>query len=148
MLNAKDIRHEVLALVRDNLEREEPMPADWLVHAIVGGHDEIEGPDAEWHAVTAFMAIRSEVRHSLHLCAESPPRMRRAAGQDFDDEAQGELFDRLQPAYLVKRGKQMWLVPLSKMTDEELTAKADEYDRFGRGAMQHANQLRRYRDTR
>jgi hypothetical protein len=151
-MTAKDIRSEVMASVRNNLERLEPTPADWLVQAIVAGHDDITGADAAWHTLTAFMAIRSEVRHALRAFAEPflLPTRHAAVGSDviLDADAQGELFDRLQPAYLVKRGKQVWLVPVALLTDAEVYAKADEYDRFGDGAHRHAAQLRRYAATR
>lgn len=147
MLNQKDVRREVLTAVQAHVDLDEDIPVEWLVHAIVQEHDDIKGADAEWHTVTAFMAIRTEMRHALHVSVDSPraPR-RRVVGSDVEaDEApQGELFDRLQPAYLVKRGKEVWLVPRARLSDAELYAKADEYDAFGEGARQHAEQLRRY----
>jgi hypothetical protein len=54
-------------------------------------------------------------------------------------------FKHLRKIYPLRRDGLIYLVPIEQMTDEELTAKADTYDKASEGYAEHAQELRRYR---
>jgi len=54
----------------------------------------------------------------------------------------------VQIAYAVMRNGERVLVPTAQMTDEELLAKANEFAERGESLKAHAQEMRKYRDTR
>jgi hypothetical protein len=57
-------------------------------------------------------------------------------------------FEYLQRGYIVERRDQLMPIRIDLMSDDELDAKADEYERMGAGCYKHAAEIRRYKAAR
>ena len=133
---------EVDAVVQERTSQGEPATMSWIVHAIVGAHQDITGSDSEWYSLCAYEHVRSTVGDVLRA---------RKAGEGTEQPAQADLFpgyEKLQRNYTIKRDGEQTVVPLEKMTDEEIEQKAGELVSFADGALAHARELKAYREAR
>jgi hypothetical protein len=140
MMKFAEVSAEVRA-VRDRL-RGEFGRADVLIgtQRVLTNHPSIEGADKDFYVCCTYRAVRHEFRQQVNNeRAKSPP-----------DERQLTLdgFDHLQQFYQVERGDRVRTLAIDEMTDDEIDRKAQEYDAMGRACLEHADELRRYKELR
>jgi hypothetical protein len=140
-----DLLSEIRELVRPKIEGEQIIDAAWVVPLMVQKHPMPEGwsgPDAEAYRICFREHIkdmaREVVREFKKTEEEFNPRQHLLPG-----------FKRVQRSYQIERNGEPMLVPVGKMTDDEVKGKIDELRKIGRGNLAHANELARYlRDRR
>ncbi len=139
-ITQNDLQTEVDELIRIGIEAGQVMPPSWIVNEIVGRHALIDGDDVDFYRLCAFGHVRDTVRRVL----------RDFKGDKPETPAQLRLpgYEHLQKAYLVEREDEQQIVPLSMCTRDELENKIAEYQSMAAGCLLHADELRRYLDSR
>lgn len=103
--------------------------------------DEVQGPAADIALVGLHDTVGELVRKRMNAD-------RKREAETPDPQLIMEGFERLQKLYVIDVDGEQTYVPVDEMTDEQIDAKADELRRFAVGAMKHADELVRYRDSR
>ena len=137
MYSASDLTTEIRQVIDDGLQRNVPQPVHTIVHAVLSRH-RFEDRDG-------FVMLCVEA----HVHREVTKRLRDyKVGSDSSSPRQGRLpgFEHLQQAYPILRNGVQTIVPLGQMTAGELTLKAAEIEGMAQGCIDHADELRRYRD--
>lgn len=138
----KDLQEEIAKkiewLQRNNGATLHP---DWITNAVIADHPHISGEDKDFYTCCSRAEVRNETRRQLN-------RYRAKPDAEPDPQLTLEGFDRLQQYYLVDRDETQVAVRIDQLTDEEIYAKAAEYEAMGRGCFQHAQELYRYVELR
>lgn len=132
---------EIEEVIRGALDAGQIVEAAWVTQSVMLTHVEIEGPDADWYLAIARQHVRDSVNKVI-----SRYRPKETDGDDPQLVLTG--FDRLQKAYMVKRGDKNVIVPVEQCTDRELRDRANDYRRMARGCEDHAHELNRYVEDR
>lgn len=114
---------------------------DWITGAVLSDHQDIHGADRDFYACCTRLEVRNETRRQLN-------RYRAKAEAEPDEQLTLEGFNRLQEYYLVDRDETQVAVRIDNLSDEEIDAKAVEYESMGRGCFEHAQELYRYKELR
>lgn len=138
-MSETSIYPEVRKIIADKIEAGEVVVIDWLTHEIIAGKDGIEGPDTEFYRVCAFIHVKDVVRRCVGKYDSKPAT---------DRQLTLPGFDHLQVAYTVMRHGDIVLVPVDQLTNEEIEARALEYEAMAEGCRAHARELRSYRRER
>jgi len=133
-----ELEREVRETVNEKLATGESVPAQWLVHAIMAAHGDINGDDADFAVLCSHAHVRRTVREVLR--------------DDFstkeEDESQtsfpGEAFGGLQHAYLVHDGDERMVVPIEKMSAAQCWEKVAELEQMAKGCIRHSEAMRRW----
>ena len=137
MYSASDLTTEIRQVIDLGLDNDLPQPVHSIVAAVMGRHA-FDDPDG-------FVTLCVDA----HVRREVTKRLRDyKVGTDSSTPRQGRLpgFEHLQLAYPVLRNGEQTVVPLRQMTAAELTLKAAEIEGMAQGCIDHADELRRYRD--
>jgi hypothetical protein len=141
MYSLKDLQLEITAKIEWLKQHNgETLHPDWITQAIMSDHEDIEGKDREFHRCCSRLSVRKEVTQQINKIEP----MRRGEINQLTLEG----FDYLQEYYVVARDKELVGVRLDRMTDDEIESKALEYESMARACWMHANELRRYRESR
>lgn len=111
---------------------------EWITQAIMSDHADISGKDADFHVCCSRLSVRKEVTQQLNRTESTPTTKQLIL----------DGFEHLQHYYVVARDDERVAVRVDHMTDTELDQKAAEYDSMGRACLQHADELRRYKEVR
>lgn len=130
---------EVRKIIADKIDNGEVVIIDWLTHEIIAGKAGIEGPDTEFYRVCAFTHVKDVVKRCVGKYDAKP---------STDRQLVLSGFEHLQVAYSLMRCGEIVLVPVDQMTDEEIEARAKEYEAMAVGCRAHARELRNYRRER
>lgn len=133
-----EIEHKIESL---KAKRPAQMPPDWITHAILADHPDVEGADADFYRCCSHVTVRKLVREQLN-------RTDAAAATAKSPQLVLEGFEHLQHYYMVTRKREQISVRIDLCTDEEIEAKIREYESMGRACLSHADELRRYLDLR
>jgi len=138
-----DAQREIVAKIQWLIENNgSVLHPEFIAHAVVGDHPDVNGEDADFYKCCSFAKIRDEVRQQVN-------RMKIATEkQEGSEQLVMPGFDYLQQRYFVDRDNEPCIVRIEEMTDDELEAKAQEREAMGRACFAHADELRRYRDLR
>lgn len=118
-------------------DERQAMRLDIAIIAVISRHEQVEGEDKDFYLLCAWGHVRVVVRQVLRRYKGEPE-------VELDQQIVMPGFKRLQRGYLVERGKESMLVPTDQLKNEELDAKAKEYDQMAEGCRLHALELRRY----
>jgi hypothetical protein len=115
--------------------------ADWVAHAVMESHQDIEGSDRDFHIVCSFRTVRETTRRVMGKY--------RKTEISIDPQMTLEGFEYLQTHYVVTdtNGDQV-MVHVAAMTYEELTSKAQEHEASAKAHAAHANEIYRFRDQK
>jgi hypothetical protein len=130
----KDLAAEVSRVIEDAIREERSMPATEIVRVILARHVPDPARVGDFVALACYWMVREQVHKILAT-------MRR---KNLPHQAELPGFARLLPAYIVVREEVETIVVLPQMSDEELEAKAREYEAMAEGCLEHAGELRRY----
>jgi len=134
---------ELRDIVDDRLARGYPVAPSWIVHAFMKTHPLPRSFTLKrgrgFYEFAAPAYVRANIREVLKGFENTtePDPARVLPGFEF-----------LQRAYSVKREEEQVIVPTSQLSDDELEAKAQEYEKMGAGCYEHAAEIRRYRRDR
>jgi len=112
----------------------------WLVGAILGDHEGIEGPDAEFALCCARFTVEQHVDKYF-----------RTVRQNEEDQMEQDLlpgFERLQKRYICERDGEQMIVKIHDMTDDEIDAKVAQHRLMGDGHYRHADELLRFKSDK
>jgi hypothetical protein len=150
MLSIGDLTVEIKALIEKSIDAGCPMPAQWIVHAILSKHpvaydlDRTGKCDSEYSELARHELARNHVRRVLRLFKNPDPEFPTLPG-----------FARLLKAYSMNQDDNddeddlnISIVPIDQISDEALLARADYYEAMGAGCYEHADEIRRYVEGR
>lgn len=129
------IRKQITSFIANKVGRDEIINMDILVHEIVQSRSGIVGPDADFYRVCTYQKVHEVAKTCVakYNAEDQPSRQIALPG-----------FEHLQVAYPVARNGVKLLVPINRMTDEEIMERAEEYDAMAKGCRDHARELRGY----
>lgn len=140
MYSESDLVAEVREIIRKNVEKGTTVPSPWVTQEVLSSHDKIYGEDTDFHRYCALEHVKDTVRAEVGRWKSTP--------QQKDKQMILAGFEYLQKAYCIERNNTPTIVPIEKMTHEEIQAKANEYERMAEGCRKHADELRRYEQIR
>lgn len=132
-MKLENIRSDVRAFIDSKIDNGETVLVSWVAHQIVNERSGIEGDDADFYRACAYEIIAKVAKECVGKYA---PKIQ------SDDQLVMDGFEYAQKAYPIERDGERVLVPTDQLSAEELDARADEYERMGRGCMKHAKELR------
>jgi len=107
--------------------------ADWVTSEILSEKQEPQCEDADFYLICARNHLSEVVKRCIGKYKPKPTT---------DDQLRLPGFEYMQKGYQVERDGVRLLVPTDAATDEELLARADEYDMMAAGCRAHARELR------
>ncbi len=138
-MQESSIYPEVRKFIAEKVARGDVVVIDWLTHEIVSSKAAITGTDTEFYRICAFTHVKDVVKRCIGKYDGQPKT---------DRQLTLDGFEHLQVAYTVMRDDQIVLVPVDQMTDEEIEARAKEYEAMALGCRAHARELRSYKSAR
>ena len=141
----KDLTDEIRRVIIERADAGEIISRGWLVTEVLHKHS-LKRLD-EFSICCRQIAVSTKVDSAL-------------AQLKRDDEGEGDPdqeelglprmpgYRHLRKIYPIVRAGVIRLVPLDKLTDAEIDAKADSYDASSRARAAHADELRRYKNSR
>lgn len=139
-LTHADLYAEIREIVGEEIKQEHTTNAAWIVPLMIKKHPMPKtwrGPDADAYRI----CFREHVKAIARECVREFKKI-----EEKNDPRQRVLpgFKRVQRSYQIERNGEPTLVPLMKMTDDEVEAKISELRRIGKGNYDHADELARY----
>jgi len=134
MIELEQIAHKLIA---DKIAEGEQVQMEWAVHEIIKGRGKIDGKGVPFYTLCAREQVYRVVKKAVD---------KYEIASDNTDRTQISLagFDYLQAAYTVEREDVRILVPIHLISDEELEARACEFDKLALGIREHAREIRKY----
>ena len=137
-MNKGEIEQVAHQLIADKIGAGEIVQMQWAVHEVVSSMGEIQGEGVEFYAFCARDCVYGIVKK----CVE------RYEKPDAPDQLLLEGFEHIREAYTVERGGKRELVPIDLVTDEEILARADQYEMQSKALIAHAKELRQFVEDR
>lgn len=135
------LRAEIAAKCEQLLTEGKPLHASWITHEVCNLHTGglAENDDADFWRHGGYHTTREETRRYISK--------RLGASAERAEARQGTFpgFRHVQSHYLVRRDGDDTGVPALEMTDQEIEAKAEEYEAMGEACLAHAEELRRFK---
>ncbi|WP_423208772.1 hypothetical protein [Paracoccus yeei] len=141
MRSKTDVTSEIRRLVQERVNAGISIRVEWFTQEILSMKCEIEGDDADFYVACAVDFIKETVKRTV---GEYAPK----ASAATDRQIVMDGFDHMQKAYTVNRDGEQVLVPVQHLTDDEIEARAEEYEAMAKGCIAHAKELRAYRRAR
>lgn len=135
---------EINTKLDERMEQQLPLLANWVAHEICNAHASglAQGEAADFWRHGGYEHTRDQVRRCINKRTEAiTPREPQMSLPGFDRT-------HLQDYYLVRRGSDDIGVHVLALTDEEIDAKAAQFDAMGKACMEHADELRRFKGWR
>lgn len=133
---------EINTRLDELIHAELPLQASWITHEICDDHmiGLARNEHAEFWRHGGYKTCRDMVRRCINKRAGMPDEM----------EKQPTLpgFEHLQTYYIVTRGDDQLGIHRDQLSDDELDAKAAEYENMGAACISHARELRRFKNWR
>lgn len=126
----------VRKIIADKIAGGQEIRVEWLTTEIVNSKSAIDGADLPFYRTCAFSHVKEIVKRSVGKYDK------RDAAADAQIVMEG--FAHLQVAYTVTRNGDVILVPVDQLTDQELLARAFEFDDMAKGLRKHAFEIREY----
>lgn len=141
MRSRTDVTTEIHRMVQDRIDAGVAIRVEWFTQEILHMKSNIDGDDADFYVACAVDFIKETVKRCVGAYATK-------ASAVSDPQIVMDGFDYMQKAYTVQRDGELLLVPVQCLSDEELEARAMEYEAMARGCLAHAKELRAYRRSR
>jgi hypothetical protein len=135
-MNYENVASEIRKFIADKIAQGDHIVVEWLTNEIVSSKSNIEGEDAPFYRTCAYSYVKDVVKRSVGKYDKRAP--------ETDKQIVMAGFDHLQVAYTVERSGDVVLVPVDQVTDDELLARALEYDAIAEGCINHAQEIRSY----
>jgi hypothetical protein len=138
IMNITDLEESARRLIADKINRAEEVQMPWAVQELIQAAGEITGEGVEFYKLCAREYIYRVVKKVVDKYDQS------SAEREDNDQMRLEGFDHLQVAYTVERDGERTLVPIHLISDAELLARSNEYEKQAIGLQTHAQELRSY----
>ena len=135
MTKTESVYREVAEFVRKKTDDGAIVQVDWLATEFLGRKDQIDWDDAPFYTVCAHHHIREIAKQCIGKYKPKP---------QTDNQIVLLGFEHLQKAYPVERSGERLLVPVHLLTDDELEARALEYEDMAKGCIAHAKEIRSF----
>lgn len=136
-MTQSDLLEEIETLVLERIEEGLVTDTAVLARNIMDAHPDLRGQDAEFYELCAWRHVRVSIRMVL--------RDHKLIGREPSAQLLLPGFDHLQKAYAIGQEEEPKIVPIDKMSKEDLEAKAEELRQMAFGCLEHADELDRYR---
>lgn len=140
MTNTDSLYREVSEFISKRIADGQSVVVRWAVQEIIDKKSAIEGADKPFYQVCAHKHIEGLVKRVVKKYAPSE--------EPSDKEITLFGFEHLQVAYPVHRDGENLIIPVHQLSDEELLARAEQYDEMAKGCRAHARELRSYLSER
>lgn len=130
---------EVREYIQDQLSAGVIIRAEWVTAGILHAKAEPECEDADFYLLCARAHLAEIVKRCIG---------KYKAATVTDDQLVLPGFDHLQRGYQVERENVRLLVPTDLLTDDEIEARASEYEAMAAGCRAHARELRDFLERR
>jgi hypothetical protein len=131
---------EVRKFVQDRVDAGVITRVEWLTAEYLESKGDVAGSDVPFYRVCAIAHVHEVMKRCVGKYDSKPKK------------ADGQMvlpgFDHLQKAYTVIREGASHLVPVDLLSDDELLARATEYDAMAKGCRDHAREIREYVQAR
>lgn len=145
-----ELRIEIEQEIRAQLADRQPVHPAWITHTICKRHrgglaidadatEAIEPEDVAFWRFGGYTITRKLATACINALEADPGDEAAAPSTPFLPG-----FKLLQPQYVIRRDGVDVMVPTEKATDDELLARADQYERNSITLAEHARELRRY----
>lgn len=130
---------EVRAFIQDRLDAGVILRSEWVIAEFLANKSEPECDDVDFYLLCARQHVAEVVKKCIGKYKAKPV-----------SDAQLVLtgFEYMQKAYQVERDGVRLLVPTDLLTDDELDARADEYEAMAVGCRAHAREIRAFKEGR
>lgn len=132
----ENVASEVRKYIADKISRGEQIVVEWLTNEIVNAKSSIDGDDLPFYRTCAYSHVKEVVKRSVGKYDRKAPQT--------DKQIVMAGFEHFQVAYTVERSGDVVLVPIDQINDDELLARALEYDAMAEGCINHAQEIRKY----
>ncbi len=139
-MNEQSVTDEIRKFVADKIDNKEVVIVGWITTEMLERKSRVEGADAPFYLTCARKFIQDVVRRVIGKYNSSPNAP--------DSQIVLPGFEYLQQAYTVDRDDVVTLVPVDMLTDQELIARAKEYEEMAKGCRRHAYEIREFVRTR
>jgi len=131
-MSPKELEQDAANLIATRLDAGEVVHAKWAVQELLNIHADIAGNDVDFYILCAREHVYRVIKKVIDRY-EKPE----------DDEKQMLLvgYEFLRVAYPVERDKERVVVPIHQLTDEELTARANEFRTQAGSLLRHADEI-------
>lgn len=135
-MTTNEIERAAMQLITDKIAVDEIVNMDWTVKELISRMGAITGDGVEFYQVCAYETTYRAVKKAVASYEDATESIN-SKQLTFDG------YDHLKKAYTVKRDTRD-LVPVTKLTDEELLERADEYEKQSQTLLLHAKEIRAY----
>lgn len=141
-MDLRNITEEIKMTIAGLMDSSESvLHPDWITTAVMSGHPDVDGEDADFALVGCRAFVRNETRKQINKI------------KSIDESDQPEQLvmpgcNHLQKYYACERDSERCAVRVDMMTDDELQQKASEYRAMGRACLDHADEIERYLSER
>lgn len=141
MRSKADVTNEIRKLVTERVDAGVILRVDWFTTEILAMKSDVHGDDADFYVACGVDFIKDTVKRCI---GQYEPK----ASAATDRQILLDGFEYLQRAYTVQRDGETVLVPVDRMTDDELEGRALELEEIARGTVAHAKEMRAYKRGR
>lgn len=134
--NIKDVNQFIAGLVMQKVDAGQRVKMEWTAAEVLNEFDNIQGADVDFYLITARHYISDQVKRCVDKF--------KVTVADVSGQIVMDGFEHLQKAYPMDRGDGRELIPISQLTDDELEARAQEYEKMAEALMAHAFEIRQY----
>jgi hypothetical protein len=138
-MSKDQIAKEVREFMIGKLATQEIIGVEMMAAEIINARSDIHGEDCDFYIGCAYGYLAGLIKKAISKYEISDVN---------DDQLVLDGFEYLQTHYPFERDKKRVLVPTDLCTEDEIMARADEYDASARGQMRHAEELRAYVKSR
>jgi hypothetical protein len=133
MNTVSDIQKFLLDLIDVKTASKQNICASWLVTEVLQNNSKIDGYDMPFYKLCASKFVYDLAKKSISKYTEM-----------IESSEQMTIvgFEKLKTHYSVIRGKEIWLVDINALTNEELEKRACEYEAMAVGCNLHAKEIR------
>jgi len=134
-MSDNSIRAEIRKFISDKISNGDEIIVPWLITEILAHKSDIEGGDLPFYLTCTRQTVSEIVKSCVQKYNKADNR---------DDQIVLPGFEHLQVAYPVERDGKQVLVPVDRLSDEELETRAREYDVMAKSCRLHAREIRDY----
>jgi len=136
-MNNKELEQVAHELISGKINRKEEVQMPWAVQEIINGAGAISGDGVPFYTLCANQHVWRVVKRVVDKYDQGQP-------DEDSNQLLLEGFEYLHAAYTILRESERVLVPVELISNQELLARADEYDSQADGLRAHAQEIRRY----
>ncbi len=136
-MTQKELEALAQTTIHNKIERGEIVQMPWAVQELINSQGEIVGDGASFFYLCAD-------NHVYRAIKKAVDKYEKTTNKKDGGQLNLEGYDYLQCAYTVNRDDERCLVPINRLSDDELHERADEYRSQSKGMIKHAEEIDLY----